>query len=195
MRVLLLTPRPQLLSRAITACGDTFDVSMATPDLWPENVDFIISFGYRHVIKEPQLSLYKNRMINIHISILPWNRGADPNLWSWIDNTPKGVSIHFITPELDKGPVLAQMNVRKWKERETLKSSYDFLNFCAGQLLLLEWSNFRRGTWFEVPSIGEGSFHKSKDKDAIMERLPLGWGTPVSDVEEVGRKWRKESAS
>ena len=56
--------------------------------------DFLISFGYRYIIKDKILTHFKENALNLHISYLPWNRGSDPNLWSILENTPKGVTIH-----------------------------------------------------------------------------------------------------
>ncbi|HUX61123.1 MAG TPA: formyltransferase family protein, partial [Ignavibacteriaceae bacterium] len=61
-----------------------------------QDKDFIVSYGYRNIIGKPVLDKFQGRAINLHISYLPWNRGADPNLWSFFDNTPKGVTIHFL---------------------------------------------------------------------------------------------------
>ena len=47
------------------------------------------------------------RAINLHISYLPWNRGADPNLWSAV-GMPKGVTIHYINDGFDTGDILFQ---------------------------------------------------------------------------------------
>lgn len=188
MKVLLLTPRPGILRSVCLKAGDTCVVSTATPDQWPKDIDFVVSYGYRHIIKEPYLSQYKNRMINIHCSILPWNRGSDPNFWSWFDGTPKGISIHIIDGTLDGGPIIMQMDVSKWKQRETLRSSYDFLQECAEKLFGFEWERFRKRAWFYLDSVGVGSYHKSVDKDPWMKMLPLGWDTPVEDVEKLGAK-------
>jgi len=190
MKVLLLTPRPKLLIPAIIKSGDEYEVSMATPDVWPEGVDFIVSFGYRHIIKEPYLSMYEGRIINIHQSILPWNRGADPNFWSWFDDTPKGISIHLVDGGLDTGDCIMQLVVSRWRGGETLKTSYEFLNTCASQVFALEWGRFRLGRWFIVPKEGEGSYHHSKDKDEFMSMLPMGWETPVEVVANFGASRR-----
>ena len=186
MNVLLLTPRPYLLTQPIIKSGDDYEIAMGPPDVWPEEVDFIVSFGYRHKIKEPQLSKYRDRMINIHISMLPWNRGADPNFWSWFDNTPKGVSVHLVDKGWDTGNVIMQMEVTKWREAETLKSSYDFLTDCASKLFALEWERFRSGDWFVTHLKTDGSYHRTADKEQWMAQLPLGWDTPVKDVVELG---------
>ena len=189
MNVLLLSPRPSGLIPAIESGGDEWAVSMGKPDVWPD-ADFIVSYGYRHKIVEPYLSKYRDRMINIHISILPWNRGADPNLWSWYDDTPKGVSIHFIDSGFDTGPVIGQMNVTQWREKETLASSYHFISECAERLFCYEWDNWRIGSWFILPQLGAGSYHRSIDKEPLMAQLPLKWDTPVGEVERLGEKNR-----
>ncbi|MCL0081308.1 hypothetical protein M1N64_03665 [Peptococcaceae bacterium] len=46
---------------------------------------------------------FQGRAINLHISFLPWNRGADPNFWSFIENAPVGVSIHYLDEGIDTG--------------------------------------------------------------------------------------------
>ena len=46
------------------------------------NFEYALSFGYRHIIKKDIINYFKNKIINLHISYLPYNRGADPNFWS-----------------------------------------------------------------------------------------------------------------
>jgi methionyl-tRNA formyltransferase len=55
--------------------------------------DFILSFGLRKIISENIIKKLKKPIFNIHLSYLPFNRGAHPNFWSFIENTPAGVSI------------------------------------------------------------------------------------------------------
>ena len=40
--------------------------------------DFLICFGYRYIISKEILSYFHEKAINLHISYLPWNKGADP---------------------------------------------------------------------------------------------------------------------
>lgn len=56
----------------------------------------IISYSYRYLIKKEIIDFMPTSIINLHISYLPWNRGANPNFWSFVDNTIKGVTIHEI---------------------------------------------------------------------------------------------------
>ena len=84
--------------------------------------DFLISFGYRYIISKEILSYFQEKAINLHISYLPWNKGADPNLWSILENTPKGVTIHQLDYGLDTGRILYQKKI-SFDDNETLKSS------------------------------------------------------------------------
>ena len=76
------------------------------------DLDFIISAGYHHRIPERIINHPTVACINIHPSYLPYNRGADPNVWSIAEGTPAGVSIHLVEPDIDTGPVIAQMQVQ-----------------------------------------------------------------------------------
>lgn len=189
MRVLLLTPIPHYLHGPITAAGDTYDVSMEVPEKWPQDIDFVVSFGYRHIISEGWINYYRGKMINIHISLLPWNRGADPNFWSWFDRTPKGVSIHAIDPGIDTGDILTQnpITVLKGGPGRTLRSTYSAMVGAAAYLFADKWPKLRSLDWDPISiSTEAGSYHRVGEKDQWMSKLPLGWDTPVSEVEELG---------
>ena len=151
--------------------------------------DWVVSYGYRHLIKEPVLTAFAGRMINIHISLLPWNKGADPNFWSWFDHTPKGVTIHLIDAGIDTGPILVQEEVLfDFPEKETLASSYERLHAEARGLLSRSWPLIRTEQLIASPQQGEGTFHRLKDKERYFKQLPLGYDTPVSIVEKMGRE-------
>ena len=72
------------------------------------NPKLIVSYNYKHIIQPEIIVLMNGRLVNLHISYLPWNKGSDPNFWSFIDNTPKGVTIHKIDNHLDTGAILYQ---------------------------------------------------------------------------------------
>lgn len=188
MRVLLLTPIPHYLAPGLEDAGDTYEVSMDKPGKWPEDIDFVVSFGYRHIIKPDVIQRHRGRMINIHISLLPWNRGAEPNFWSWFDRTPKGVSIHAIDEGIDTGDIIFQLPIDfKDKSKETLRSSHATLTQVAACLFIHEWpKKIRKMDWNLIVPTEAGSYHRISDKDPWMNKLPKGWDTPVTEVEELG---------
>jgi methionyl-tRNA formyltransferase len=152
--------------------------------------DFIVSFGYRHFVRQPIIDAFPNKIINLHISLLPWNRGADPNFWSWFDGTPKGVTIHEIDVGLDTGDILTQREIQMSRD-ETLASSYQILqDSIVGLFESTVAALLNREIRASPQPPNTGSFHKSDDKSEIFAQLPNGWDTSCSEIEEFGRQRR-----
>lgn len=70
--------------------------------------DFMV-LNYGRLIKEPLLEKYKNRIINVHYSLLPSHKGFK-GIESAINYGNKiiGVTTHFINEDFDCGPIIAQ---------------------------------------------------------------------------------------
>jgi formyltetrahydrofolate deformylase len=73
------------------------------------NIDFIVLARYMQIITPNLISMYKNRIINIHHSFLPAFPGAKP----YHSAFKRGVKIigatsHYVTEELDEGPIIEQ---------------------------------------------------------------------------------------
>jgi methionyl-tRNA formyltransferase len=99
--------------------------------------DLIISFGFQKIISERIIKKLINPIINIHISYLPYNRGAHPNFWSFIENTPSGVSIHQIDKGIDTGNILFRKKIyfnTKLHKFSTFKKTYNLLFLEAEKL-------------------------------------------------------------
>lgn len=88
-----------------------------------QGYSFLVSYGYRHILRKDILDIFPGRAINLHISLLPWNRGADPNFWSFVEDTPKGVTIHYLDEGVDTGDIIAQQetDVESNYKRASLK--------------------------------------------------------------------------
>ena len=73
------------------------------------NIDFIILARYMQILSENVCDQLRGKIINIHHSFLPSFRGAKPYHQAW-DRGVKliGATAHYVTPELDEGPILAQ---------------------------------------------------------------------------------------
>lgn len=72
----------------------------------------IVLAGYMRIISDEVVARYAGRMINIHPSLLPSYQGLHTHarVLRAGDRT-HGASVHFVTPELDGGPVLAQVRI------------------------------------------------------------------------------------
>jgi len=184
MKILYLGPARENIVKFLKSLGDTIVTTeekiKAGSDILTD-VDWIISYGYRHIIKSDIISRFEKKIINLHISLLPWNRGSDPNFWSFFDNTPKGVTIHYIDSGIDTGDILAQQEI-EFCDEETLRSSYDNLSALIEQLFIEKWPAIRDGLVTPKPQIGKGSFHKTADKAKYQDLLTDGWDTPVRNI-------------
>lgn len=72
------------------------------------SIDLVLLLWWPKIVKEHIIKAAKIGFLNLHPSLLPYNRGKHPYYWSIIEDTPAGVSIHFINPGIDDGKVLFQ---------------------------------------------------------------------------------------
>jgi len=107
---------------------------MTAPFINQEGFNFLISCGYRHIIKKELLDQFPNRAINLHISYLPWNRGTNPNFWSFVEDTPKEVTIHYLDEGIDTGDIIVQKKIEFHSDHETLATSYKKLQAAIQEL-------------------------------------------------------------
>ena len=123
--------------------------------------DLIISYGYKHIIKKDVIDAYDGKIINLHISYLPWNKGMYPNMWSIIDDTPKGVTIHLIDEGIDTGDILFQCEV-KIEDEDTLSSSYWRLREEIEDLFMKKWNIIKTLKFIRTKQVPDGTFHLKK---------------------------------
>lgn len=142
--------------------------------------DLIISFGYHHILNSNFINNCNCPIVNLHISYLPFNRGAHPNFWSFYDNTPSGVTIHLIDEGIDSGPILFQ-KIIEFENEITFVETYNRLINEIENLFLENIDLIIEKKWNEKRQPHKGTFHQYKD-------LPIefkGWQTPI--VEEIDR--------
>jgi phosphoribosylglycinamide formyltransferase 1 len=74
--------------------------------------DLIVCAGYMRLISDAAVAARTGRMINIHPSLLPEFKGLRTHQQA-LDAQARvhGASVHYVTPELDGGPVIAQVRV------------------------------------------------------------------------------------
>jgi len=152
----------------------------------PENLkkrqpDLVVSYNYKYIIPPDVLGILPGKFINLHISLLPWNRGADPNFWSFVENSPKGVTIHLIDEGIDTGNILLQKEIIFNEEEETLASSYRKLHQALQDLFKSNWTHIRNFEIVPQTQIKEGgSIHYLKDFAKTKSILgDEGWNIPI----------------
>jgi formyltetrahydrofolate-dependent phosphoribosylglycinamide formyltransferase len=95
---------------------ETYDIEIAKL-LKEDGIDLIILAGYLRIITSPLLQAFPGRILNIHPSLLPEYGGV--NMYGikvhqtvLANNEQKsGCSVHVVTEEVDKGPIIGQTEV------------------------------------------------------------------------------------
>lgn len=116
----------------ILAHGETFDVPAqyldpapfktklegAGEDLYIERIkelraDLIVLAGFMRVIKPRFINEFAGKIINLHPSLLPSFPGLDGIGQAWRRGVKvSGCSVHYVTAEVDGGPIIDQATVR-----------------------------------------------------------------------------------
>lgn len=72
----------------------------------------VILAGFMRILSQQFVEHYQGRLINIHPSLLPAFRGLQTHERALAAGVKDhGCSVHFVTPELDAGPVIVQARV------------------------------------------------------------------------------------
>lgn len=72
-------------------------------------VDIVVLARYMQILTPTIVGPYAGRIINIHPSLLPYFPGANPYRRAWEDGVRvTGCTAHFVTEELDAGPIILQ---------------------------------------------------------------------------------------
>lgn len=74
--------------------------------------DLLVLAGFMRILTPDFVQHYYGRMLNIHPSLLPRHRGLHTHRSALeAGDTEHGASVHFVTAELDSGPVVLQATV------------------------------------------------------------------------------------
>jgi methionyl-tRNA formyltransferase len=186
MRILFLGPACHSIEEHISTLGHNIirvedEISLDWVSL--NCFDFGISYRYKNIIKKDIIDYFQGRLINLHISLLPWNRGADPNLWSYLDNTPRGVTIHIIDQGIDTGNIILQNEVFIDTDSDTLSTSYEKLSYAIEQLFINNSSLILNYSIQGTKQTPDGSFHLSTDKNKYLYLIEeKWWDTQVKEL-------------
>lgn len=184
MKIIFLGPYCKEIFEHLSRFGDKVirvEDKLSLKSAVLKDADFLISYRYRYLLEPDVVDKFTNKAINLHISFLPWNRGADPNLWSFLEDTPKGVTIHYMDRGIDTGDIVAQKKVG-FSKGDTFRSTYERLTKELVCLFKDAWADIRNGKITPLIQSGNGSFHQSKDKEKYLHLLRKKWDTPVSDI-------------
>jgi phosphoribosylglycinamide formyltransferase-1 len=75
-------------------------------------IDIVCLAGFMRILSSDFVAAWQGRMLNIHPALLPAFKGLDTHRRALdAGATTHGATVHFVVPEMDSGPVLAQAAV------------------------------------------------------------------------------------
>lgn len=98
--------------------------------LKPYSIDLVVLAGFMRILGDEVINAYK--IINIHPSILPLFKGANAIVESYqSDMKVAGVSVHYVSSELDSGELIDQDTLKKidGEELESFKNRIHNLEY------------------------------------------------------------------
>jgi methionyl-tRNA formyltransferase len=117
------------------------------------------------LLKKPLLEFPKLGFINTHPSLLPYNRGKHYNFWALVEQSPFGVSLHFVDEGVDTGDVVAQQPI-PYDWEDTGGTLYQKAMEAMVALFKNSYPAIRR---FNIERRSQdrqkGSFHKAEELD------------------------------
>lgn len=140
------------------------EVLQKIKELQPD-IGLSVYFGY--ILRSEFLNIFPMGVINLHPAYLPYNRGAYPNVWSIVEGTPAGVTLHYVDEGVDTGDIIAQrkLPIEPFDTGETL---YRKLEHACLELFKDIWPLIRDGKAPRIPqSKDQGTYHRVKDVERI----------------------------
>lgn len=150
------------------------------------NADVCLSILFDYILQQEFIDLFRMGIINLHPSYLPYNRGNYPNVWSIVDGTPAGVTLHYIDAGVDTGDIIAQEEISV-ELTDTGESLYRKLEKACVELFINTWPDIKSGKVKRVAQpLGVGTSHWANDVQNIDE-IDLNRAYIVRDIINVLR--------
>lgn len=99
------------------------------------NISMIFLAGFMKILPEKFVNEWQGRVINIHPSLLPEYKGLNASERSWNDNFDMGVTVHYVTKEMDEGEIILQMKCLENPQKLQMAEAEIFLRKTEQHLL------------------------------------------------------------
>jgi phosphoribosylglycinamide formyltransferase 1 len=90
---------------------EAFDAEL-DDELSKARIEFVCLAGFMRILSDGFVRKWEGRIVNIHPSLLPAFRGLNPQAQALAAGVAvSGCTVHYVVPELDAGPTIAQAEV------------------------------------------------------------------------------------
>jgi hypothetical protein len=94
------------IQRRVEGGGCSAPAEVAVMQSLKPDVVFVFGTG---LLRTPLLDAFAGRIINLHLGLSPYYRGAGTNFWPLVNREPEyvGATIHYLDEGIDTGPIIA----------------------------------------------------------------------------------------
>lgn len=150
-------------------CGSTLGDPRTLERIRALGAEIGISVLFDYILKPECIEAFPSGVVNLHPAYLPYNRGQYPNVWSIVEGTPAGVTLHYIDAGIDTGDVIVQRRVPV-EAHDTGKTLYRKLERACVRLFKETWPKLRAGRAERIPqNKAAGTCHRTRDVERIDE--------------------------
>jgi methionyl-tRNA formyltransferase len=130
--------------------------------------EMVVSVGYDYIIPPEMLSVPDRGCVNLHPAFLPYNRGRSPNVWSIVEDTPAGATLHYMDAGVDTGDIVARTTVEK-RFDDTGKELHKRIENAQFDLFVEHWPDIESGEAEPVPQDESGTYHELSDFEELCK--------------------------
>lgn len=132
-------------------------------------IDLGIMLWWPKIITQKLISVAQHGFINTHPSLLPYNRGKHYNFWTLKEETPYGVSLHFVNEGVDTGDIITQ-SVIEYTWEDNAESLYNKSCLEIQNLFKEKYSEIRSLKIKRKPqNLEEGSTHYARELEPACQ--------------------------
>ena len=148
--------------------------------------DLLVSAFFDQRLQEPALAIPSRGCVNIHPSLLPSFKGVDPVLQTRLQRGDVGVTVHYMTAQLDAGEILSQRSPAIRSHASVFETTAILFREGAEMLVaqLGAVERRRRGT----PQSGGGSYQSWPSRAEVRALRALG--VALMRLSDFGRMMR-----
>jgi len=166
-----------VVEKVISGAGARIDLIQYSNELW-ESVEFSrhlesqvfgVSALFGHIVPKSVVDRFNRNLINLHPSLLPIGRGADPIFWSIKDELPHGASIHRVDESIDTGEILVQeeIKINSWLNSGQI---YDLAMEKLYHLFVKFYPNWNTSSPSR-PQFGKSTYHETQELSDLKSKI------------------------
>ncbi len=167
---------------------DIYNKKIDLEKIKKNNYNFLISSGYPFKINKKIVSNFKNKIINLHATFLPWGKGIGTTFFSFLLFQPLGFSIHYINKDFDMGNIICRFRFNE-KRNDSTRSLYGRLLKKLEKFFIENSYKILKNeliTISQKKNISQPKYYSREEFEKIIRLLPNGYDTKLLDLTAHG---------